>query len=286
MNTTELIPIGGAAIEITVGLPHPTLAAAHPADALAPDAVALLGETAGTGVVCINPRGVGNSAARRPGWQGTLEQMVDDVEAVRTRLGVAAWVFWGMSGGGWLGQLYAHRHPRALRGVILESACACYRERLADPACLLSPFHPSWRRELERRGLVAADSHREVGDPDATAWIEVDGVGSVFRRTDGPALLVAPFPVSALMRETMPALWAVDTRGLLPALRVPALVICGSADPVMPLPHGRAVQQAIPGAELIVVEGGGHVPTGQRRPEVRDAVRRFLVSLSGPGGAG
>jgi pimeloyl-ACP methyl ester carboxylesterase len=39
---------------------------------------------------------------------------------------------------------------------------------------------------------------------------------------------------------------------------VPLLVIHGTADPLLPLPHGVALAEAVPGATLVKVEGGGH----------------------------
>jgi 3-oxoadipate enol-lactonase len=277
MNAIQRIDIGNAALEIAIGAAPPFIAAAHPADGFGAATVALLEDTSGAGAVAINPRGVGGSSPR-PAAHG-LEEMVDDVEAARLRLGLPPWLFWGMSGGGWLGQIYARKHRPAVRGLILESVCPCYRERLADPACLLSPFQPSWRPALAGWGLIAADSHAALGDPADTEWIEIDGVGSVFRRRNGPALLVAPFPIDATLRGVMPILWAADARSWLSTLRVPTLIICGTADPVLPVPHARALQQAIPGSDLVVIDGAGHVPTAQRCTEVAEAVRAFLRKL-------
>jgi 3-oxoadipate enol-lactonase len=240
------------------------ICAAHPVDDFDDKTAALLGEAAGARVICVNPR--------RP----TLEGMVDELEAARRRAGVARWTFWGMSGGGWLGQLYAHRYPDALDGLIVESCCACFRLRLADPTCLISPFHPLWQAKLAARGLLAAGSHDEVGDPARTEWIEVPEVGAVFRRRGGPALLVSPMPASPVLRDTMPLLWAADTRAALPHLRLPTLVVCGSADPVVPVAHARAVHEAIAGSRFVVVEGAGHVPVTEKRPEVAAAVRAWI----------
>jgi pimeloyl-ACP methyl ester carboxylesterase len=132
---------------------------------------------------------------------------------------------------------------------------------------------------LAEKGLIAPDSHEVVGDPTATEWISVDGVGPVFRRRGGPALLVSPTPLSPEMQRAMPVLWTVDARGWLPALRTDTLVVCGGSDPVVPVSCARALHEAIPGSELVVVEGGGHVPTTQRHPAVAEAVRRFLGRL-------
>ena len=272
------IDIGGAHIDVTMptrpgGL---VIASAHPADALEEGTAALLSQASGKQVVCLNPRGLARSSAREAIGPGTLDDMTDEIESARQRLGLGPWVFWGMSGGGWLAQIYAHRHPGAIAGLILESICSCFRLRLADPGCLLSPFHPPWRDKLAADGLLDADSHTEVGDPTRTEWLELAGIGSVFRRRNGPALLVAPFPVGPEMRAIMPALWTVDTRAWLPQVRLPTLVLAGSADPVVPVTHARALHAAIPGADLVIIEGAGHVPVSERRPEVAEAVGRFL----------
>lgn len=39
---------------------------------------------------------------------------------------------------------------------------------------------------------------------------------------------------------------------------MPTLVVHGELDPVFPLPHGKALRDAIPGAELLVLDGAGH----------------------------
>ena len=283
------IEVNGATLEVARSRPTTTtgddpaptgvvVAAAHPADALGVPTAVLLAEAAGVPVVCINPRGLGASTPPPAGAQD-LEQMVDDVEAVRRQLDLGAWVFWGMSGGGWLGQIYARKYPGSIRGLVLESSCACFRVRLADPDCLLSPLNPSWRAALEQRGLIAPDSHAEPTSPGkraATTWIEVPGVGSIWRQVDGPARLVAPFPLSPEMRAIMPQLWAFDARGWLNQIDAPTLVIAGSADPVVPVAHAEALCRGIRGAEILHVAGGGHVPVSQGRPEIGAAVQRLL----------
>jgi pimeloyl-ACP methyl ester carboxylesterase len=203
--------------------------------------------------------------------------MVDDIEAARVALGLERWVFWGMSGGGWLAQLYAKRHPDALTGLILESICPSFRARLADPACLLSPNHPAWRETLLGAGLLHLDAGPVLPASTEFEWIDVAHVGSVLRVRGGAALLVSPLPLSAEMRRVMPDLIAFDARTWLPRVALPTLVLCGSADPIVPIAHARALHEAIAGSEFIAIDGAGHVPTAERRPEVAAAVRRFLA---------
>ncbi|MFD7155055.1 alpha/beta fold hydrolase [Kribbella sp. NPDC059898] len=41
-------------------------------------------------------------------------------------------------------------------------------------------------------------------------------------------------------------------------LTMPVLVLHGDADPLLPLPHGEAIRDAVPGARLVVLHGMGH----------------------------
>ncbi|MGI5330556.1 alpha/beta fold hydrolase [Actinomadura nitritigenes] len=41
-------------------------------------------------------------------------------------------------------------------------------------------------------------------------------------------------------------------------IKAPTLVVHGDRDPALPLPHGQALRDAIPGAKLLVLEGAGH----------------------------
>ncbi|MEU9881189.1 alpha/beta fold hydrolase [Streptomyces phaeochromogenes] len=41
-------------------------------------------------------------------------------------------------------------------------------------------------------------------------------------------------------------------------ITAPTLVVHGDHDPFLPLPHGEALRDAIPGAELLVLKGAGH----------------------------
>jgi len=236
------------------------ICAAHPATTLTDAARTLIEETAGVPAVCVNP------PSHLP-----FEAMVDFIEAERVRLGVDAWTFWGISGGGWLGQIYARRYPQSLRSVILESIDACFRLRLADPECIISPFH--YREQLA--AMIDPHSHDEIGDANGE-WIPAEGVGLVWRRIDGPALFVSPFPIDDIFRAATAEMWRFDSRAWLHEIRTPALVITGDADTIAPPAHARALHEGITNSQFVVLQGAGHSPVMQRRDDLRDVVRAFL----------
>ena len=58
-------------------------------------------------------------------------------------------------------------------------------------------------------------------------------------------------------------------------LRMPALVIHGTDDPLIPVTGGRDTAAAIPGAELVEIGGMGHdLPPGAW-PQLVDAISSF-----------
>jgi pimeloyl-ACP methyl ester carboxylesterase len=67
-----------------------------------------------------------------------------------------------------------------------------------------------------------------------------------------------------------------DLRSALPHIDLPTLLLYGDADVRAPVSVGRALQAAIPGAELVVLPGVGHVHNLEDPARFNDAVRAFV----------
>jgi pimeloyl-ACP methyl ester carboxylesterase len=84
-------------------------------------------------------------------------------------------------------------------------------------------------------------------------------------------------------REEFPhvADWVITERPNLAArfgeVRQPALLIWGDADPISPLSVGHHLQQNLPDARLIVVEGGDHDLVTARPHDIAAEIARFLT---------
>ncbi len=63
---------------------------------------------------------------------------------------------------------------------------------------------------------------------------------------------------------------------VLPHIRVPTLVIAGQRDTITPADLSRAMQQAIPDAQLCMIPEGTHIAPLEHRSLVADAIGRFL----------
>jgi pimeloyl-ACP methyl ester carboxylesterase len=86
---------------------------------------------------------------------------------------------------------------------------------------------------------------------------------------------------SGVMRQML-AILAEPNRGpRLRALSMPALVIHGAADRMVHVSGGRATARAIPGAELLVVEGMGHDLPRDLYPTFVDAITRTTHRRAG-----
>ncbi len=62
------------------------------------------------------------------------------------------------------------------------------------------------------------------------------------------------------------------------AERMPTLLIWGTNDPIIPIAHGRAAQEEIPGAELVEIERAGHWPQLDDPLAVASAIGDFVDS--------
>ncbi|MEU8225292.1 alpha/beta hydrolase [Kribbella sp. NPDC048915] len=55
-------------------------------------------------------------------------------------------------------------------------------------------------------------------------------------------------------------------------LKVPVLVVHGDADPLLPLPHGEAIRDAVPGSRMVVLAGMGRGISAPYRKAFADAL--------------
>ncbi|MFY2824691.1 alpha/beta fold hydrolase [Ruegeria sp. MALMAid1280] len=69
-----------------------------------------------------------------------------------------------------------------------------------------------------------------------------------------------------------------DQQGELRRIRVPTLVLCGAHDTLIPQRKHAFMADMIPGAELKVVDGAGHLPTLEAPRFVNDALTEWLTA--------
>jgi pimeloyl-ACP methyl ester carboxylesterase len=240
-----------------------------------PVVLAIHGRPGGYDQGLLMARSLGESLARwiavsRPGYLRTRldvgrtpAEQADAHAALLDALGINRAVVVGLSGGGPSSLYFALRHSDRCRGLVLVSALT--KRKL-----------PSERT----RGQKLYDS--VIGPSDGLAWFlyRLFGpiVGAYGRQTLATVLVLPESHRGAGRRND---LTQAEAMPLEPpsGIRVPTLIIHGTADRIVPIAHAEAALEAIPGAKLVSVARGGHGILFARASEFRPAFAEFLESL-------
>lgn len=177
-----------------------------------------------------------------------------DAEAVADALGVETFALLGHSGGGAHALACAAALPGRVRAVASVSAMAPFGATGLDWFAGMGPNSEKTLRAAAT-GRAAREA-AEPGDPDFTAadWAALEGTWSWFGRVVGPALAGDPLaPVDDDLAYVRP--WGFDPA----TITTKALVVHGADDRMIPAAHASWLAARIPGAELLLVPGEGHL---------------------------
>ena len=171
-------------------------------------------------VIMLDKRGTGLSDGFRE--PPTLEARMDDLRLVMDAAGSESAVLWSAQDGARLSILFAATYPERTLGLVLYDPHVSGRRSDDYP---WAPDQAEWRRQLAaaREGWGTVDYFGELRD----AWAP--------ERTNDPEFLewfvthmrrsLSPGAAVAFLRATMTA----DVRQVLPAVRVPTLVLCAAS---------------------------------------------------------
>jgi proline iminopeptidase len=209
----------------------------------------------------------------------TLDKMIDDLEALRTALGIKRWAVLGHSYGGFLAQAYALKYSDAVAGLILADTSPAPRliSRAAARQWLAARMTPTIAAASGEIARLADRSAPEGGDEEFKAlW---HAVLPVYFDAPPPEALISADRI--FYREHAFVLGArltdgFDTRSALAKLTIPTLILVGERDAILPLSHSEALAKAIPGARLLVFDHSGHFPFVEEPARFVAAIRAFL----------
>ena len=184
----------------------------------------------------------------------------NDLDALLAFLGIDSAVLAGVSQGAFLGMRCALVHPERARALILIAS----QTGVDDTATL-----EGYRKLVE--GWIAANLPDEVAATVAHILFGPDWPGAAAWKAKWRAM-TAPN-----LRACLDTLASRDDIGdKVSAIRVPTLVIHGDADTAIPLAKAQAMKASIPGAEMVVAEGGHSVNLTNPVP-VNAAIEAFLA---------
>jgi pimeloyl-ACP methyl ester carboxylesterase len=206
----------------------------------------------------------------------TLETRMDDVRAVMDAAGSERAALVGWSEGVAMSCLFAATYPERAWALVLYGGKA--RE-------LRAPDYPWGPTEAEALRAIAEE--RAAGDPTALAEdmarsgmptasaAEVAALTRMFRQSASPGAL------ETLSRMNI----QIDIRHVLPAIRVPTLVLHNTRDRWVDVERGRDLARRIPGAAFVEFPIDGHITPAADLPPVVDEIERFLRDVWGTAAA-
>jgi pimeloyl-ACP methyl ester carboxylesterase len=68
----------------------------------------------------------------------------------------------------------------------------------------------------------------------------------------------------------------LDIATLLPRIAAPTLVLAGDRDPIVPPAQAKLIAERVPNSELVLLEGAGHLVTGERPSEYHRVMTDWL----------
>jgi proline iminopeptidase len=244
-------------------------------------------------LIFIDERGSGQSERLEDTSKYTVENMVDDVEAVRVALGLGQIDLLGHSCGGVLAEAYALKYQQHLRHLILNSTFASTREMnevLAREKARMPPDKLARLNQLEAAGLYGKGAIWEHGrytaEYETLAWGDGYFPFLYGARPDSaydPATGNAPTNWE-LYREMWGSdgefiidgnLKSVEYVDRLHTIHVPTLIVVGDHDECDPS-LSREMHEKIAGSSIVILPNSGHMNFVDQPDLWQKAVLGFL----------
>lgn len=187
----------------------------------------------------------------------TLSEMAADSVGLLDALKIGSAHLVGASLGGAISQTIAIEHPKRVRSLTtMMSTTGDMKVGQIHPATAKSVFGGPPVNTGEEAAARAVRIRAAVGSPAYPSdTAEVERIAALAWERDHDAPSIA--------RQAVASVASGDRTEKLRALAVPALVVHGLADTMCDPSGGRATAAAIPGAELVLIEGMGHdLPPG------------------------
>jgi pimeloyl-ACP methyl ester carboxylesterase len=224
-------------------------------------------------LIRFDKRGTGMSD--RVSGAPTLETRMDDVRAVMDAVGSRRAAFYGLSEGAAMVLLFAATYPERTAALVVRSA---FPRRMWAPDYPWGRTEAEYEREVERDLRVfgpreqAREAIRELGvfgDSEAESFLQM------LRYASSPGSLEA---LHRMNKE-------IDVRHVLPAIRVPTLILRGSEDTIVAPEVARYMASRIPAASAVELPGVGHLSIGEPGGTlVANEIERFVTDVWEAGG--
>ena len=200
-------------------------------------------------LILFDKRGTGLSDRVPNDQLPTIEQRMDDVRAVMDAAGSEQAALFGVSEGGPMAAVFASTYPQRTSALVMYGTYA-KRVRTEDYPWAPTPeerqrWYDLLQRDWGRDADLAVLAPSIADDPQVRQWW-----GSYLRQSASPGAALA------LARMNT----QIDIRQVLPAIRVPTLVIHRTGDRDIDVGGARWMAERIPGARYVELPGDDHLP--------------------------
>jgi pimeloyl-ACP methyl ester carboxylesterase len=200
----------------------------------------------------------------------TLDERVDEVLAVMDAAGMEQAALMGQSEGAPAAALFAATYPERVTKLVLYGSVAVGRE--PDLAATLDELAARWGSGTAMELFGPQIAQAAAASPRVTRNL----FGTFERASASPGMF----------RAVIEAARQIDVRPILPAVKVPTLVLHRQHDPI-PISQARLLAEGVPGAKLVELPGDDHMPWFGDTARVLGEIEEFLTGgRSGPSGDG
>ncbi len=224
-------------------------------------------------IVLVDQRGCGRSTPRGEIRANTTALLLSDLDRLRVELDIQRWLLFGGSWGSTLALAYAQAHPGAVSGLVLRGLFLASDDEVSWFVTGLNRFLPeAWSAFTSKNndrscaGLLRYYHERVAMDDLAAAGRWNAWEASVMAVGEAPPAAPAA-DTATLARVRVQLHYLVNgcfvapgqlLRGLERLVGLPAVLVQGRRDLVCPPGTAYAVARLWPGAQLRMVEEGGH----------------------------
>ncbi len=280
--------IAGTTLFVRMQGQGPTVVVVHGGPGMSHDYLApgLAYLSRGYRVVHYDQRLSGRSAPSCDPAQITMAQWVEDLEALRQRLGVDSMILLSHSWGSLVAMRYAASYPGHVAGLVFLNPVA------GDPALVQTASATLQKRltesdQLTREKLIRSEAFQNGETEALLAAYRFSFAQNIFRRAVMDSLSLR-IPDRALLRQDHlsrlfqdPDMQAFNYFQPLAEVQAPALVIHGSYD-ATPVAASQQLQSALPRADLVQIQDCGHFSFLETPKELATVLEPFLSKCAAP----
>jgi pimeloyl-ACP methyl ester carboxylesterase len=202
----------------------------------------------------------------------TLDNMADDAVGLLDALGIEKAHICGVSMGAAITQTIGYRHPSRVLSLIPIMGPTGNPELPRDNPEVMELFLTP--APEEREAYIEHHAKRSKVIWGSLNYDEEDVLQRATREYD------RAFYPQGMARQFVAAFAHGDRKSRLASVTAPTLVIQGAEDPLIPVENGKDTAEAIPGAELLIVDGMGHSLPRDAWPKIVDAIAKHTGNVT------